>query len=253
MNKIYIIGAGPGDPKLITVKAKELLEEADIVVYAGSLVNPVVLEYCRKESQLYDSAAMDLEEITRIMIDGIRRGKKVVRVQSGDPSIFGGTQEQMEVLAAEEIAFEIVPGVSSFQAAAAALQRELTIPEVAQTIIITRAKGRTPVPELEELALLASHKATMAIFLSAHLAHTVQEELLKHYEPGTPVAVVYKASWPDQLIFRGELKELATLVEENDIKKTALILVGPAFGAFGKRSKLYDKNFTHGYRTSKAD
>lgn len=248
MNKVYIIGAGPGDPRLITVKAKELLEQANIVIYAGSLVNPVVLNYCQPEASLYDSATLDLEEITKIMIDGIRAGKKVVRVQSGDPSIFGGTQEQMEVLAAEGIDFEVIPGVSSFQAAAAALQRELTIPEVAQTVIITRAKGRTPVPELEELSLLASHKTTMAIFLSVHLARFVQEELLKHYDPETPVAIIHKVSWPDQEIFTGELKDLAAMADANELKKTALILVGPAFGAFGKRSKLYDKNFTHGFR-----
>lgn len=253
MNKIYIVGSGPGDPELMTVKGMRLLQEADIVVHAGSLVNPVVLKYARPDAVLHDSALMVLEEIVKVMLDGVNAGKKVVRLASGDPSIFGTVGEMTGPLLKAGLEFEIVPGVSSSLAGAAVLKRELTVPEVAQTVILTRCEGRTPMPALENLKDLASHQTTMVIFLSVQLAGKVEAELLVAYPPETPIAIVYKASWPDEQVIRGTLENLQSLVREHKITKTALIYVGQFLTAEGTRSRLYDASFTHSFRRASSE
>lgn len=250
--KVYFVGAGPGDPKLITLRGKEILEQADVVVYAGSLVNPVVLEYSKKGAALHDSAELTLEQIGAIICGAVESGKLVVRLASGDPSIYGAVEEMSDILKNGEIPFEVVPGVSSFTAAAAALQCELTVPDLVQTVILTRAEGRTKMPPKESLEELAKHGATMALFLSAALARRVQERLLTAYSPDTPVAVVYKASWPDQKIVRGTLGELADIMRREKIAMTAMIIVGKCLTARGHKSRLYDKTFSHGFRKASA-
>ncbi len=249
--KIYFIGAGPGDPELITIKGKRLLMEADVVVYAGSLVNPVVLEYAKKGCELHDSAKLSLPEIAKVLLDGYKQDKRVVRLASGDPSIFGAVEEMGEVLSAEDIEFEVVPGVSSFTAAAAALKSELTVPELTQTIILTRAEGRTKMPPKEKLEELAKHECTLVLFLSAVLAKSAQEKLLTAYPAETPIAIVYKASWPEQQIYRGELSELSQIMRDQKITMTALIFVGRCLTAKGFKSRLYDENFSHAFRRAK--
>ncbi|NNN04937.1 MAG: precorrin-4 C(11)-methyltransferase [Elusimicrobia bacterium] len=246
--KVYFVGAGPGDPKLITLRGKELLEQADVVVYAGSLVNPVVLEYAGKGADKYDSAQLTLEQIAGIITRAAREGRRVVRLASGDPSIYGAVEEMSDALKAAGIDFEVVPGVSSFSAAAAALQCELTVPDLVQTVILTRVEGRTKMPDREQLEDLAKHGCTLALFLSAALARRVQEKLLTAYPAETPVAVVYKASWPDQKIIRGELKDLADLMRKAKIAMTAMIIVGRCLTARGHKSRLYDKTFSHAHR-----
>lgn len=251
-NKIYFVGAGPGHPDLITVKGRMLLEDADVIVYAGSLVNPVVLEFASKNAELYDSAKMNLEEITKVLVGSFKAGKHVVRLASGDPSIFGAVEEMGDVLKDEEIAFEIVPGVSSFSAAAASLKRGLTVPDVVQTVILTRAEGRTKMPPKEKLEDLARHECTLVLFLSAVLAKSVQEKLLTAYPAETPIAIVYKASWPDEKIFLGRLDELGSIMRREKITMTALILVGKFLTTQGHKSKLYDKTFSHAFRKASA-
>lgn len=246
--KVYFVGAGPGDPKLITLRGKEILEQADVVVYAGSLVNPVVLEYSKKDAQLHDSAKLTLEQIGDIICRSVESGKLVVRLASGDPSIYGTVEEMSDILKHGDIPFEIIPGVSSFTAAAAALQCELTVPDLVQTVILTRAEGRTKMPPKEQLEDLAKHECTIALFLSAALARRVQERLLTAYPPETPVAVVYKASWPDQKIMRGQLLELAEMMRKEKITMTAMIIIGKCLTAHGHKSRLYDKTFSHAYR-----
>lgn len=249
-NKIYFVGAGPGDPKLLTLRGKELLEQADVVIHAGSLVNPVILEFARKDTEKYDSSAMTLEDIAKVMLDSYHAGKLVVRLASGDPSIFGTIEEMTDILKEQNIPFEIVPGVSSFTAAAAGLQNTLTVPDMVQTVILTRAEGRTKMPKKEKLEELAKHQATLVFFLSATLVRSVQEKLLTAYPPDTPVAVVYKASWPDERIVRGRLSNLAELVRREKITKTALIFVGNCLDSTGHKSRLYDKTFIHSFRKS---
>lgn len=248
--KIYFVGAGPGDPDLITVRGRKLLEEADVVVFAGSLIPKETLAYA-VHARLYDSAKMTLEEILPVMIEAAHAGKKVVRLASGDPSIYGALGEQTERLRAADIDYEIVPGVSSFTAAAAALGKELTAPDVAQSVILTRSEGRTKLPDLEKLPLLAAHRTTLVIFLSAHLIEKLQEDLLTAYPADTPCTVVYKVSWPDQKLICCMLSELARRVREEEITMTAIIIVGEALRAEGKRSKLYDPDFTHSFRRKK--
>lgn len=250
---IYFIGAGPGDPELITVKGKRLIEEAEIIVYAGSLVNPQVLNGARPEAKIYNSAQMTLDEVLEVLAGGAREGRKVVRVHTGDPSIYGAHREQMDALEKLGIAFEVVPGVSSFLAAAAALKKEYTLPGVSQTVILTRAKGRTPVPELERIEGLAKHRATMVIFLSAGQIETLCERLMSEYPAQTPAAVVYKASWEDQMIVRGTLSDLAEKTRAAGIVKTALVAVGEFLGDEYELSKLYDKTFTHEFRVGRED
>ncbi len=248
---IHIIGAGPGDPELITLKGDRLLREADLVVYAGSLVNKQVLEVVDSESDLYDSAGMDLEEICRVMIDAAREGKKVVRLHSGDPSLYGALREQMQILEEAGVGYRMVPGVSSFSAAAAAVGKEYTLPEISQTVILTRLSGRTPVPEAQALGRLARHEASMAIFLSVGMIDRVVEELKQGYSEDTPAAVIYKASWEEEQVIHGTLGNIAEKVKEAGFKLSALILVGRFLGDPVSRSKLYDANFSHGCRESK--
>lgn len=247
---VYFVGAGPGDPELITMKGRRLLDAADVVIYAGSLVNPVLLEGLRAE--IHDSASMNLEEIVAVMAEAVERNRTVVRLHTGDTSFYSAISEQIERLRALGISFEVVPGVSSAMAGAAALGQELTIPEVSQTVIFTRVEGRTPVPEGEGLADLARHRASMVIFLSVGLMDKVVGELRQGYREDTPVVVIEKASWPDQRIIRGTLKDIAAKVAEAGVKKTALIYVGDSLRAsidsLGKESLLYRKDFSHGYR-----
>lgn len=250
---IYFIGAGPGDPELMTVKGARLLGRCHVVIYAGSLVNPKVLDYARHDSIIYDSAGMNLEEVIEVIQRAHSQGQDVARVHTGDPCIYGAIREQMVSLDKLHIPFEVIPGVSSFTASSAALQRELTLPGASQTVIITRAEGRTPVPAGEDLKSLAKAKATMAIFLSVDKIQRVVEDLAGSYRLTTPVAVVYKATWEDQKIVRGTLENIAKKVEREGIQKTALILVGDFLGDEFEYSKLYDKGFTHGYRQGTED
>ncbi|MGF3522475.1 MAG: precorrin-4 C(11)-methyltransferase [Candidatus Bathyarchaeia archaeon] len=250
MSKVVFIGAGPGDPELITLKGKKWLEKADMVIYAGSLLNPEILKYCKPEAELYDSAKMSLLEVLKVMIDGVRNGKLVARLHDGDPSFYGAIQEQMDELEKAKIEYFRIPGVSCLQGGAASLNRELTLPGISQTIIITRPEGRTPVPEAERLSKLAVHQATMVIFLGAPHIDRVVEELKKGgYPDDTPVSVVYKATWPDQKIVVGTLTDIVEKVKAARITETALIYVGRVLNpAKYDLSKLYDPHFTTGFR-----
>lgn len=245
---IHIVGAGPGDPELITVKGERLLREADLVVYAGSLVNRKILDVVGTGCEIYNSAGMDLEEICRIMINHARAGKKVVRLHSGDPSIYGALREQMQVLDQAGVGYTMVPGVSSFAAAAAAVGKEYTLPEISQTIILTRLAGRTPVPETQDLGRLAGHEASMVVFLSTGMIDRVVEELKKGYTEDTPAAVVYKASWEEEQVIYGTLQDIAGKVRDAGLKLSALILVGRFLGDPVSPSRLYDSGFSHGCR-----
>jgi precorrin-4/cobalt-precorrin-4 C11-methyltransferase len=251
-NPVIFLGAGPGDPELITVKGQGALKRADLVLYAGSLVSPAVLRWVGPGAELIDTAALNLEEILDRIIAGYRKGKKVVRLHSGDPALFGAIQEQLEVLERAEIPCVVIPGVTAACAAAAALGQELTLPEVTQTVIFTRAAGRTPVPEREALPELAKHGATLVIYLSVKLMDQVVADLTPAYGPETPVVVAYRVSWPDQRLMRGTLATIAGLVKEAGIERQALIMVGPALaarqGPLKARSKLYDQGFSHGFR-----
>lgn len=248
--KIWFIGAGPGDPELITVKGRKLLDAADVVIYAGSLVNPALLNGIKAE--IFDSAKMDLDEIVTIMRKAVENNRMVVRLHTGDTSFYSAISEQIEKLRELHIAYEVVPGVSSAMAGAAILGQELTIPEISQTVIFTRMEGRTPVPAPERLGSLASHRATMAIFLSVGMIEKVQSELLQGYPGDTPVVIIEKATWPDQKVLRGALKDIVSLVKKADIKKTTLIYIGESLRAseksLGKESRLYHKDFSHEYR-----
>lgn len=246
---VHFIGAGPGAEDLITVRGAKLLGEADVIIYAGSLVNPALLNYKKESCAVYDSASMTLEQVIEVMRDTEARGGMTVRLHTGDPSLYGAIREQMDALDAAGISYDDTPGVSSFCGAAAALNAEYTLPTVSQTVIITRMEGRTPVPEKEKLASLASHGATMVIFLSIGLIDKVQEALLQGaYTSATPAAVVYKASWPEQKIVRCTVGSLAESTRRNGITKTALIVVGDFLGTRYERSKLYDPAFTTAFR-----
>ncbi len=247
---IYFVGAGPGDPDLITVKGKKFLEAADVVVYAGSLVNPALLEGLK--ASVYDSAHMNLNEIIDVMKKAADDGKKVVRLHTGDTAFYSAISEQIERLRALGIGYAVIPGVSSAMAGAAVLGQELTIPEISQSVIITRMEGRTPVPASERLGSLSRHRTSMIIFLSVGMIDKVVEELREGYSDETPVVVIEKASWPDQRVIRGTLADIAASVKEAGVQKTALIYVGDALmasqGSLGKESRLYHKDFAHGYR-----
>ncbi len=248
---IYFIGAGPGDPDLITVKGKRHIEEADIIIHAGSLVNKALLDNVRKDAEVHDSAGMTLEEVLDVMVKGTRAGKKIARVHTGDPSIFGAIREQLDSLDKQQIEYEIIPGVSSFLAAAAALKKEYTLPGVTQTVILTRMEGRTEVPSKEKIEALAQHNATMIIFLSTGMLDELVDRLKCGYGENTPVAVVYKASWPEQKIVYGTLQSIVEMVKKEGISKTALVAVGDFLGDEYELSKLYDKSFTHEFRSAK--
>ncbi len=247
---VYFVGAGPGDPELITVKGRKILEAADIIIYAGSLVNPALLRGLKAE--VYDSAHMTLDEIIGIIKEAAESKLLVARLHTGDTAFYSAISEQIERLRSLNITFEVIPGVSSAMAGAALLGQELTIPEISQTVIFTRLGGRTPVPKKEGLAGLARHKASMVIFLSAGMIEKVVEKLLKGYPGKTPAVVIEKASWPEQKVVSGSLKEIAALARAAGVEKTALIYVGEALRAsvesLGKESRLYHKAFTHGYR-----
>lgn len=246
---VTFLGAGPGDPELMTVKGVKALEAADVVIYAGSLVNPALLGLCRDGCSLYNSAEMTLEQVLDRMTRAHRAGKSVVRLHTGDPSLYGAIREQTDALKELEIPYTIIPGVSSFSGAAAAVEGEYTLPGVSQSVIITRLAGRTPVPEEESLALLARHGCTMVIFLSAGMLDRVQTELLRGaYTETTPAALVYKATWPEEKVIRCPLGRLAEAGKEYDITHTALVLVGDFLGDRYERSRLYDPAFTTGFR-----
>lgn len=246
---VHFVGAGSGAADLITVRGQKLLTEADVIIYAGSLVNPEHLKIAKKDCRIYDSASMTLEEVIGVMKESEAAGKMTVRLHTGDPSIYGAIREQMDLLDESGISNDVVPGVSSCFGAAAALKAEFTLPDVSQTVIITRMAGRTPVPEKEEISLLAAHQATMVIFLSTGLLEPLKERLLAGgYRKDTPAAIVYKATWPDEKVFRGTVDTLPQMAKENGITKTALILVGDFLGDTYERSKLYDPAFTHEFR-----
>jgi precorrin-4/cobalt-precorrin-4 C11-methyltransferase len=250
--KVWFVGAGPGDPELLTVKGRRLIEEADTVLYAGSLMPEGLLALAKPGSAWHNTAKLALNEFMPIMVEAARAGQTVVRLASGDPAIYGAMGEMAEWLKREGIDYEVVPGVSSFLAAAAALGHELTVPDVAQTIILTRTEGRTKMPAGEQLADLARHRTTLVIFLSTQVIRMIVDDLLTAYPPETPVAVVYRASWPDQKIVRGTLENIAERVIEAKISMTAIVIVGEALAAEGHRSKLYDETFSHAFRTAKS-
>lgn len=248
---IYFVGAGPGDVDLITVKGRKLLEQADVVIYTGSLVWDAHLQFCQAHCETYNSASMTFEAVMQIMRAAAAQERLVVRLHTGDPTLYGAIREQMAELERHDLAYTVVPGVSSFTASCAALQREFTLPHVTQTVIITRQEGRTPVPPAEDLALLAAHRCAMAIFLSVQQIETVVAKLIQGYgRDDVPAAVVYKATWPDQQILRGTLGDIAAQVRAAGIDRWAQILVGDFLTAEGARSALYDADFTHGFRAS---
>jgi precorrin-4 C11-methyltransferase len=246
--KVVFVGAGPGDPDLLTLKGRRALAQADVVVYAGSLVPEEILRHAAPTASLCNSAPLTLEEVMDRLIAPVRAGKRVVRLHSGDISLYSAIQEQMTRLDDAGIGYDIIPGVSSFQAAAAALRAELTLPEVVQTVILTRAEGETPMPPTEALAELARHQATLCIFLSARMADKVQEQLLTAYPPDTPAAILYRVSWPDERIIVTELPRLAEEVRRHQLTRTTLIMVGKAIGGRQNRSRLYDRQHGHLFR-----
>jgi precorrin-4 C11-methyltransferase len=251
--KVVFVGAGPGDPDLLTLKGHRALSRADVIVYAGSLVPEDVLRHASAEAVLHNSAPLTLEEVVAILVPAARAGKRVVRLQSGDTSLYSAIQEQMTRLDEAGIGYEVIPGVSSFQAAAAALKAEFTLPEVVQTVILTRAEGETPMPDDESLAELARHRATLCIFLSARLVERVQEQLLTAYAADTPTAILYRVSWPDEKVVLTELRHLAEEVRRNKLSRTTLIVVGSAVGGRRNRSRLYDKGHGHIFRGRERD
>lgn len=246
--KVIFIGAGPGDPELLTLKARRLLSQAQVVIYAGSLIPEAVLQHAAPTATLHNSAPLTLEQVMDIMISAVQAGQQVVRLQSGDLSLYSAIQEQMTLLDELGIDYEAVPGISAFQAAAAALHSELTVPEVVQTIILTRGEGKTKMPSGESLAALAAHRASLCIFLSARLSRSVQQQLLTAYAPETPVAILYRVSWPDEQIIVTRLQDLHSEMRKNNLTRTTLILVGDAIGSRKNRSRLYHTTHAHIFR-----
>ncbi|VAV83892.1 Cobalt-precorrin-4 C(11)-methyltransferase [hydrothermal vent metagenome] len=250
--KVTFIGAGPGDPKLITIKGKEAIESAGVVVYAGSLVNKKILQYATAPPEdIHDSAGMDLEDTEKVFRDAQERALNLARVHTGDPSIYGAINEQMAILDRLGIDYEVIPGVSSFQAAAATLCQELTLPELCQTITLTRAAGRTPVPPKEALAEIVKTTPTLILFLSVSMLGDITPTLKAEYGRDAPVAVVYRASWPDEKVVRGTLDDIAEKTKAAGITKTALIIVGKVLDKEAAKSLLYDRGFSHGFRKSR--
>ena len=246
---VHFVGAGSGAADLITLRGARLLSEADVVIYAGSLVNPELLQYCKAECEIHNSAQMTLEQVTAVMEEAEKAHQTTVRLHTGDSSIYGAVREQFDRLEELGIAYDVCPGVSSFCGAAASLRTEYTLPDVSQTVIITRAAGRTSVPERESVQSLSAHQATMVLFLSTSLTEQLQKDLLSGGYPGdTPVAVVYKATWPDEKIFRCTVDTLHKTVKETGLTKTSLIIVGGCMGEEYTRSKLYDPTFTTEFR-----
>jgi precorrin-4/cobalt-precorrin-4 C11-methyltransferase len=253
-NTVYFVGSGPGDPELITLKAKKLVEQADIIIYSGSLLNPKILEYAKKSAQFYDAALLDREKIYHILRNSTKDGKLAIRFHDGDPGLFSTIREQIDKLEKDGLQCKVVPGITAILGAAAAMNLELTLPGNTQTLIITRAEFRTPVPDREKISELAKHGATMAFYLSVHLIADVVEQLLKGgvYTKETPTAIVYRATWEDQKIISGTLGDIVKKTKESKIIKTALIIVGDTIAPKKYEfSKVYDAGFTHGYRRAK--
>lgn len=252
---IHFVGAGSGAADLITVRGAKLLGEADVIIYAGSLVNPALLEYAKEGAEIHNSAHMTLEQVIETMKAAEAEGKMTVRLHTGDPSLYGAHREQMDLLDEVGIGYDVVPGVSSFCGAAAALNAEYTLPNVSQSVIITRMEGRTPVPDGEKLRKMASHGCTLVLFLSTSLLDGAVEELLAGgaYTEDTPAAIVYKATWPDQKVWRCTIGTLAETAREAGVKNTALITIGGFLGDAYDRSRLYDPTFTHMFRKGTED
>jgi len=252
VSKVYFVGCGPGDPDLITVKAKKILQKSDVVVYSGSLIPDQILKLCKK-AKMYDAASLVREEIFEILKTSAQKNKMVVRLHDGDPAIYGAIREQTDNLQKERIEFEIIPGVTSFLASSAALGLQLTLPGVTQTMIITRAEKRTKVPKEEQISELAKHKSTMIFYLSVHLLSDIVKETIRGgYPKTTPAAVVYRASWPDQKIITGTLEDITKKVWAEKITRTAIVIIGDVVQPKSyEYSKLYDKTFSHGYRKAK--
>ncbi len=249
--KVYFIGAGPGAPDLITLRGHNLLKQCNVCVYAGSLVSKEHLNILDKHTSVYNSATMSLEEIGDVFLNAKKLNHNVARLHTGDPSLYGSIGEQIAFCIENEIECEVVPGVSSFSASVAALKKELTLPGISQTVILTRCEGRTPVPARERLEELAKSQSSMCIFLSAKLIQKVSDALIQQYPAKTPVAIVYKATWPDQKIIQCTLSDLTEQMKKQRISKTAMILVGEFLQRQGEASCLYDAGFTHAYRTGK--
>lgn len=246
---VHFVGAGSGAVDLITIRGKKRLDEADVVIYAGSLVNPELLQSCKKECEIYNSATMTLEEVLVVIEQSEKAGKDTVRLHTGDPCLYGAIREQMDALDQREIAYDVCPGVSSFCGAAAALKTEYTLPNVSQSVVITRMEGRTPVPEMEKIEQWAKHQATMVIFLSMGLLPELEKALQKGgYAADTPAAIVYKATWPEEKVFHCMVDTIAETAKKNKITKTALIVVGKVLNGVYDRSKLYDPFFSTEYR-----
>jgi precorrin-4/cobalt-precorrin-4 C11-methyltransferase len=250
--QVYFVGAGPGNPDLITVKGKQLLMEAAVIIYAGSLVNPALLQFARPLCEIHNSASMTLDEVIAVMKAAVGQNKMVVRLHTGDPSLYGAIQEQIDWLNKLSIRWEVVPGVSSFLAAAASMGQEYTLPGVSQTVIITRMEGRTPVPEKEQIRSLAKHQATMCIFLSVHMFGELVQELMDGgYPADTPVAVVEKASWPEERVFKGTLTTIADQLTVAEVSRTAMVIVGNVLAREYEQSRLYASEFGHMFREAK--
>lgn len=255
-NTIYFVGSGPGDPELITLKAKKLLENADVIVYSGSLLNPKLLEYAKKDAVLHDAALIDRNKIYEILRDATKQGKLAIRFHDGDPALFSTIREQIDKLDTDGLRCKVVPGITAILGAASSLNLELTLPGITQTLIITRAELRTPVPDRERISNLATHGATMAFYLSVHLIRNIVDELLRGgvYQTSTPVAVIYRATWDDEKIIVGTLDNIVEKVNEAKITKTAIIIVGNVINPSRYEfSKVYDPQFTHGYRKANTD
>ncbi|MEE8181025.1 MAG: precorrin-4 C(11)-methyltransferase [Nitrosopumilaceae archaeon] len=252
MSKVYFVGCGPGDPELITIKAKKLIQKADVVVYSGSLIPEPILKFCKK-GKLHDASKLVREEIFDLLYKNAKKDKAVVRLHDGDPSIYGAIKEQIDNLEKKGIESIVVPGVTAFLASAASLGTQLTLPGVTQTIIITRAESRTKVPKREKISELAKHKATLIFYLSVHLlSKLVTEAIAGGYKKSTPVAVVYRASWKDQKIVKGTLGDIAKKINEEKITRTAIVIISDVIDPETyEYSKLYDKNFSHSYRKKK--
>ncbi len=250
-NVVYFIGAGPGDPDLITVKGRKILSEADVIIYAGSLVSNEHFKYCKENSEIHNSASMTLNEVIDVIKKAHVSNKKIVRLHTGDPAIYGAIKEQMDELQKFDIPYAVIPGVSSFTAAAASIKKEFTLPNVSQTIILTRVEGRTPVPEKENLEKLASIGASMALFLSVSMIDKVVEKLRKGYGRNVPIAVIQRATWGDEKYIIGTLDDIAQKVKKENITKTAQILVGDFIDCEYDKSLLYDEGFSHMFRKGK--
>jgi len=252
VSDVFFVGCGPGDPDLITLKAKKLIQKADVIVYSGSLIPPTILNFCKK-GKLYDASGLVREEIFDILYKNAKKNKLVVRLHDGDPSIYGAIKEQMDNLQEKGISSRIVPGITAFLASAAELGSQLTLPGITQTIIVTRAESRTKVPKREKISELAKHKATLIFYLSVHLlSNIVKESLAGGYDKTTPVAVVYRATWEDQKIIKGNLSNIVKKVRDEKITRTAIVIISNVIDSKSyEYSKLYDKSFSHGYRKSK--